>query len=115
MSCVQSFIGAGRRPQFSGNTLILRIGNRFVHLSDQSGNPTVAGREFEARTGEQLPASGYQQQRPRREGNTETIVLRNGKRAVTRRWNAGQDKLIFTKAGTEFYKRLRRKSLFRFQ
>ena len=96
MSRVQSFIDAGRRPQVSGNTLILRNGNRFVHLSDQSGNPTVAGREFEARTGEQLPASGYRQQRPRREGNTETIALRNGKRAVTRRWNAEQNKWIFT-------------------
>ena len=108
MLCVQSFIDAGRRPQFSGNTLILRNGNRFVHLSDESGNPTSAGHEFEQHTGEQLPASGYQQQRPRREGNTETIMLRNGKRAVSRRWDAAQNKWIFTKAGTEFYKRLRR-------
>ena len=71
-----------------------------MHLSDQSGNPTVAGREFEARTGEQLPASGYRQQRPIRQGNTETIALRNGKRAVTRRRSAEQNKWNFTKAGT---------------
>ena len=108
MSRVQAFIDAGQRPQYSCNRFILRNGNRFVRLSDESGNPTSAGHEFEARTGEPLPASGYQAQRPRRQGNTETIALRSGKRAVSRRWNAEQNKWMFTKAGTEFYKRLRR-------
>ena len=70
-----------------GNTLQLRTGSRFVCLSDNNGNLTATGNEWEARTGEQLPESGIQGQKAIRKGNTETIKLRNGERAITRRYD----------------------------
>ena len=94
MSRVQWFINTGPRLRYGGNRLILK-NNRIVHLSDEDDRPTAAGNEYEPRMGEQLLASGYQAQRPLREGTTQTIVLRAGKRAVSRRWNTEQNNMGF--------------------
>ena len=74
MSRVQQFINQGARPRFDQqDALQLRTGRRFVRLSTPSGALTAAGNEYEARTGETLPASGFQNQKAIRKGNTETI------------------------------------------
>ena len=64
MSRIQSCIDQGARPRFDGNdALQLRTGRRFLRLSTPSGALTAAGNEYEARTGETLPASGFQNQK----------------------------------------------------
>ena len=109
MSRVQQFIDSGARPRFDGgDSLQIRVGRRFARLSDASGALTAAGNEYEQRTGETLPDSGFQNQRAIRKGNTETIGLRDGRRGVTRKWNAASSRWDFTKLGTRYYKRLRR-------
>ena len=109
MSRVQEFINQGLRPRMGpGNTLQLRAGRRFVRLSDNNGNLTATGNEWEARTGEQLPESGIQGQKAIRKGNTETVKLPNGTRGITRKWNAARNRWDFTKLGRAFYKKLRR-------
>ena len=91
MSRVQEFIDQAARPRFDGDdALQLRIGRRFVRLSAPGGALNAAGNEYEQRTGETLPASGFQNQKAIRKGNTETIRLRGGGRGMTRRWNAAE-------------------------
>ena len=64
MSRVQEFIDQGARPRFDGDdSLQLRIGRRFVRLSAPGGALNAAGHEYEARTGETLPASGFHNQK----------------------------------------------------
>ena len=100
MSRVQEFIDQGARPRFDGDdSLQLRIGRRFVRLSAPGGALNAAGNEYEQRTGETLPASGFQNQKAIRKGNTETIRLRTGRRAMTRRWNATSNRWDFTNLG----------------
>ena len=109
MSRLQQFIDGGARPRFDANdALQMRIGRRIVRLSAPSGELTAAGHEYEARTGETLPASGFQNQKAVRKGNTETVKLRDGRRGITRKWNAAGNRWDFTKLGTRYYKRLRR-------
>ena len=98
MSRVQQFIDQGARPRFDkSDALQLRTGRRFVRLSAPSGELTAAGNEYETRTGETLPDSGFQNQKAVRKGNTETIRLRGGGRGTTRKWNAADNKWDFTK------------------
>ena len=97
MSRVQKFIDQGARPRFNADdTLQLRIGRRFVRLSDPGGALNTAGHEYEQRTGETLPASGFQNQKAIRKGNTTTIRLCGGRRAMTRGWNATSNKWDFS-------------------
>ena len=109
MSRVKQFIDSGVRPRFdNGDSLHMRVGRTFVRLSDASGALTAAGNEYERRTGETLPDSGFQNQRAIRKGNTETIGLRDGRRGITRKWNAANSRWHFTMLGMRYYKRLRR-------
>ena len=109
MSRLQQFIDQGARPRFDReDALQMRIGRRFVRLSTPSGALTTAGNEYEARTGETLPASGFQNQKAVRKGNTETIKLRDDRRGITRKWNAASNRWDFTKLGKRYYQRLRR-------
>ena len=55
-----------------------------------------------------MQQGGFLQQAARREGNTETIALRNGKRAVTRRWDPASNEFKFTAIGKKYYSTLRR-------
>ena len=59
-------------------------------------------------TGERLPDSGFSNQTPFREGNTEFIKLRTGRNGVTRRLNLETGDWVFTGLGLKFYKKLRR-------
>ena len=55
-----------------------------------------------------LPAGGFLQQVARRDGNVETIQLRDGKRGITRRWDAGSAEFKLTALGKRYYATLRR-------
>ena len=103
MSRVQQFIDQGARPRFDrSDALQLRTGRRFVRLSAPSGELTAAGNEYETRTGETLPDSGFQNQKAVRKGNTETIRLCDGRRAMRRRWNATSNRWDFTNLGNKY-------------
>ena len=116
MSRVQSFIDAGARPHFDNNdALRLRSGRRFVRLSTPGGALTSAGNEWEQRTEETLPDSGFQNQKAVRKGNTETIRLRGGGRGMTRRWNAADDRWDFTQLGKSSTSDCAATGSFRFQ
>ena len=89
------------------NTL-LRSGKKFITLA-RNGDPTLAGKYYEQQTNTTLEAGGYNlTQTPIREGNTEFVKLRSGKKVKTRVWNAISGEYRFTKEGNEFYKQLRR-------
>ena len=78
-------------------------GGRAIVLLNTHGKKTPAGLYWEGKSGEALPEGGYLQQTPARDGNQETIKLRNGKRAVTRRWDTGPGDFKFTALGKSFY------------
>lgn len=81
--------------------------SRTIALVDGRGNKTPAGRYWEQISKESLPEGGFLQQTASREGNTETIKLRDGGRGITRRWDtAGEWK--FTALGKAYYRTLRR-------
>ena len=89
------------------NTL-LRSGKKFITLA-RNGDPTLAGKYYEQQTNTPLEADGYNlTQTPIREGNTEFVTLRSGKKVKTRIWNAISGEYRFTKEGNAFYKNLRR-------
>ena len=104
---VSALVAAGATPRYSGGDgLLLRAGKRYVRLSDDLGELTAAGHAYEAQTGHPLPVSGLQRQAPHRAGATETIKMRDGRRAVTRRWNKAKGEWDFTRLGRRFYQRL---------
>ncbi len=72
-----------------------------------AGQKTNAGVYYEQRSGTNLPDGVFLQQVARRDGNVETILLRDGKRGITRRWDAS-GVFKFTALGNAFYKTLRR-------
>ena len=80
------------------NTL-LRSGKKFITLA-RNGDPTLAGKYYEQQTNTTLEAGGYNlTQTPIREGNTEFVKLRSGKKGKTRVWNAISGEYRFTKEG----------------
>ena len=83
-------------------------GRRSISLIRSDGKKTPAGEYWESLTQEQLPEGGFQAQVPVREGNQETIRTRDGKRAVTRRWDPGSGEYKFTALGRSYYRTLRR-------
>ena len=87
----------------------LRSGKQFITLISKSGDLTTAGNYYQQKTGTTLDPTGYNlSQTPLREGNTEYVTLRSGKRVKTRIWDAVSGEYRFTKNGNEFYKQLRR-------
>ena len=93
---------AGRVPEKlkTSEAIGLRQGNSIIKLVDNSGAKTPAGLYWEQKEGAPpLPDGGFLQQAPRRDGNTETIALRDGRRAVTRRWDAGSGSFAYTALG----------------
>ena len=66
---------------------------------DNAGKKTPAGSYYEQKTGTELPLGGFLQQAARREGNVESAQLRDGKRGITRRWDAGSSDWTFTALG----------------
>ncbi len=85
----------------------LRRGRGTVILVDTAGKKTPAGLYWEQKGTAPLPEGGFLQQRARREGNVETIATRDGKRAVTRRWDASGE-YKYTQLGKKYYSTLRR-------
>ena len=102
---------AGQRPQKlkTSEAIALKSGRSTIKLIGHDGKKTPAGEYFEQKEGAPpLPDGGFLQQTARREGNTETIELRNGKRAITRRWNPASNEYKFTALGKQYYSTLRR-------
>ncbi len=101
----------GRRPEKlkTSEAIGLRSGRSTIKLIGNDGKKTPAGLYWEQKAGAPpLPDGGFLQQAARREGNTETIELRGGKRAVTRRWDPGSGEFKFTALGKKYYSTLRR-------
>ena len=60
---------------------LLCSGKKYIQLISKSGDLSPAGKYYEQQTGTTLEAGGYNlTQTPLREGNTELVTLRSGKR-----------------------------------
>jgi hypothetical protein len=81
----------------------LTTGRKRIVLQDVYGGLTAAGKYWTEELKQTIPPFGFASQVPRREGNTETVKMRNGKSAITRRFTADGE-FEFTAAGTRFYK-----------
>ena len=110
MQKIDALYDKGERPQKNKTTesIGLNAGKRAIVLVDNAGKKTAAGQYFEQKSGTELPLGGFLQQTARREGNVETIVLRDGKRGITRRWDAGNNDWSFTALGKRYYGTIRR-------
>ena len=109
-SKLDALITAGQEPAKHKTTesIGIRSGKRSISLVDAAGKKTPAGIYFEQKAGKNLPDGGFLQQKARRDGNAETIALRDGKRGVTRRWDVGTGEFKFTALGKKYYSTLRR-------
>ncbi len=98
---IDALYDQGERPQKGKTTesIGLSTGKRNIVLVDNAGKKTPAGSYYEQKSGTELPLGGFLQQAAYREGNVETIQLRDGKRGVTRRWDAGNNDWTFTALG----------------
>ncbi len=101
---------AGANPEKMKTTDAIGIKSyrRWIQLVDNSGKKTPAGRYWEQISEESLPEGGFLQQTAVRDGNVETIKLRDGRRGVTRRWDPGSGEFKFTALGKRYYATLRR-------
>ena len=98
---IDALYDQGERPQKGKTTesIGLSTGKRNIVLVDNAGKKTPAGSYYEQKSGTELPLGGFLQQAAYREGNVETIQLRDGKRGITRRWDAGNNDWTFTALG----------------
>ncbi len=97
---IDALYDQGERPQGKTTESIgLSAGKKSIVLVDNTGKKTRAGSYYEQTSGPELPLGGFLQQSARREGNVETIQLRDGKRGITRRWDAGNNDWTFTALG----------------
>ena len=88
--------------------IALKSGRSVVKLVDDEGTSTKAGKYWSIKSGQALPEGGFMQQTVTREGNVESIRLRDGTRGVTRRWDEVSGDYKFTRLGTTYYKTVRR-------
>ncbi len=88
--------------------IALKSGRSVIKLIDDGGVPTKAGTYWSFKSGQLLPDGGFMQQAATREGNVESIRLRDGTRGVTRRWIEGTGEYKFTRLGNTYYKTVRR-------
>ena len=104
---IDTLIAGGSRAtksKSSDGLMLKGPGKSFVTLMTPAGVVTKAGRVYEDRVGERLPAGGYDvDQAPRRVGNVEYIKTRGGKDRVVRRWDPSSDKFVYTALGRTFY------------
>ncbi len=91
--------------------IALKLGKRIVKLVDDEGDATKAGAYWARTTGQALPVGCFLQQTATREGNTESIQLRDGTKGVTRRWNEASGEYKFTRLGNMYYQTVRRNYL----
>jgi hypothetical protein len=109
-AAVDSLIAAGATPaRLKGSEGVSLIqGNRRVRLIGDDCEVSKHGKYLEAKTGELLPAGGFLQQKAVREGHVEFIRLRDGSKAVTRRWNDTKGEYKYTPMGARYYTQIRR-------
>jgi hypothetical protein len=107
---IDELVAAGAVPQKLRNSegISLVLGRRRISMVDSGGSVTPQGVYWQQSTGGQLPAGGFMQQVASRDGDVETIRLRNGRKATTRRWDAVKGEWKFTRLGNRYYKTLRR-------
>ena len=97
---VRSYLNSGAELKMTNDRVVLSLGARKqITLRGDNGTLTNAGKSWENLTGRALMAGGVQNQIPQRDGNVETIKLRNGQRAITRRWLPALNKWRFTPLG----------------
>ena len=78
-------------------------------LHRPGGQKTKADEYFETLGGEMPGGGGFNpSQAPQREGNTEYILMRDGKKRPTRRWDPGESDWVFTALGKSFYSTTKR-------
>ena len=106
---IDTLFAEGQRVEKFKTTegLGLKSGRRSIILVNAAGAKTPAGTYYEQKSGTDLPEGGFLQQAARRDGNVETIQLRDGRRGITRRWEAGGE-YKFTQLGKKYYATLRR-------
>ncbi len=80
----------------------IKSGRRLIVLVTAAGQKTNAGVCYEQESGTNLPDGGFLQQVARRDGNVEKILLRDGKRGITRRWDCSGE-FKFTTLGNAYY------------
>ena len=105
---IDALFAAGQQPvklKTSEGIGILN-GRRPIVLVTAAGVKTNAGIYYEQKSETNLPDGGFLQQDARRDGNVETILLRDGRRGITRRFDASGFK--FTPLGTAYYRTMRR-------
>ena len=107
---VDRLIAAGATPGKlrTSEGLVLAAGRERIRMVQDDGAVTAAGRYWEQKTGEQLPAGGFLQQVAQRENNTEYILLRSGVKAVTRTFDEATGAYRFSRLGRRYYSTLRR-------
>ena len=86
----------------------LRSGRSIVKLVNDEGLATKAGEYWSLKSGQPLPDGGFMQQVATKEGNVESIRLRDGTPGVTRRFNEGTGEYTFTALGNSYYRTVRR-------
>jgi hypothetical protein len=88
--------------------IVIKIGDSRIKLINDAGQRTPAG---ELKAPQLIPQhGGFIQQTPFREGNSEFIKMRNGSKAVTRKFSPGTGEWKFTKVGTAFYRAMPRRN-----
>ena len=108
---LDELIAQGHNPKKrkTSEAIGVRHGKSTISMVDNAGKKTPAGLYWEQKAGAPpIPDGGFLQQAARREGNIETIVLRDGRRGVTRRWDPASNEFKFTALGKKYYATLRR-------
>jgi len=93
----------------TSDAIALIHGKTRIVLVDIAGDPTAAGKYWSTHTKRELPQGIFMPQVAIREGNTETIQLKDGKK-VTRRWTTDGE-FSFTKLGDQYYAKQKRNSV----
>ena len=91
MECVIGAVAANIQPRETGSgSIVIGQGRRYATLVKPDGTKTPAGRMYEQRSRNELPAGGAfnRDQVPQREGLTDHIRMRDGGERVTRRFDA---------------------------
>ena len=106
---VDDLLAGGATLSEGAHGTALRAGRSRILLARADGNLTDAGKYYQQRSGQKLDLAGFDlRQIPIRVDNTETVLMRSGKRVVTRTWDPASGDHVFTKAGNAFYKQIRR-------
>ena len=75
-----------------------------VALLTTAGQLTEAGKYYYEKTGKDRPHSGFDPSQPlARDGHREYIVMRNNKKRLARRWDAGESDFVYTNLGKQYF------------